>query len=255
MASLTSWSSKFLLMTLTTFTIIAKPSVADPVFRSSPWASANATFYGGETTSGTMGGACGYGDVFSNGYGKNTVALSTTLFKKGYACGTCYQVQCAGSPSCHSGKPSITVTATNFCPPSGWCKPPRAHFDLSKPAFMKIAQWKAGIVPIKYRRVPCNRTGGVRFLFEGNKYWLSVFVMNVGGGGDVSNMWVKGSKTEWIEMKYNWGASYHARAQLGGQSLSFKLTSDSTKETIIARDAAPENWKLGSTYKTRVNFH
>lgn len=45
--------------------------------------------------------------------------------------------------------------------------------------------------------------------------------MNVGGGGDIANMWVKGSGTGWISMSHNWGASYQAFATLGGQVLSF----------------------------------
>ncbi|OUZ99525.1 Expansin [Macleaya cordata] len=79
--------------------------------------------------------------------------------------------------------------------------------------------------------------------------------MNVGGGGDIANMWVKGSKSsDWISMSHNWGASYQAFATLGGQSLSFKLTSYTTKETIIARDVAPSNWNVGVTYQATENF-
>lgn len=81
-----------------------------------------------------------------------------------------------------------------------------------------------------------------------------MYVMNVGGGGDIGAMWVKGSKTGWIRMSHNWGASYQAFATLGGQSLSFKIISYTTKETIIAWDVAPSNWNVGLTYQASINF-
>lgn len=78
--------------------------------------------------------------------------------------------------------------------------------------------------------------------------------MNVGGGGDLGAIWVKGSRTKWICMTHNWGASYQAFATLEGQSLSFRITSYSTRETIIAWNVAPANWHVGVTYKASVNF-
>ncbi|GAV89267.1 LOW QUALITY PROTEIN: Pollen_allerg_1 domain-containing protein, partial [Cephalotus follicularis] len=131
----------------------------------------------------------------------------------------------------------------------GWCNPSRAHFNMFKLAFMKITQWKDGIVPVL---VPCIRSGGLDFAFQGNGYRM-VYVMNVGGGGDIANMWVKGSMTGWISMSHN-GASYQAFATLGGQSSSFKLTSYTSKETIVVWDVAPANWQMGLTYQGNVNF-
>lgn len=103
-------------------------------------------------------------------------------------------------------------------------------------------------------RVPCNWKGGLRFSFQGNGYWLLVYVMNVGGGGDIASMSVKGSRTGWISMSHNWGASYQAFATLGGQALSFRVTSYTTKQTVVAPNVAPPNWRVGLTYASNVNF-
>ncbi|EFJ36602.1 hypothetical protein SELMODRAFT_78615 [Selaginella moellendorffii] len=228
------------------------------------WRYAHATFYGEYDALETMGkspdrtppprGACGYGNLYSQGYGTDTTALSTVLFNSGYGCGGCYEISCTQSKHCYPG--STIVTATNLCPPNwykpsnngGWCNPPRIHFDMSKPAFSKIAYWRAGIVPVRYRRVPCRRKGGIKFELKGNRWWLIVFVSNVGGPGDIKRMAVKGSKTGWLPMSRNWGVGFQVFKSLHGQSLSFMVTSFTTGKTVTAYDVVPANWRIGQAY-------
>lgn len=89
-----------------------------------------------------------------------TAALSTFLFNRGYSCGGCYEIRCVATEWCWPLQPSIVITATNLCPPNwakdsnngGWCNPPRCHFHMAKPAFRKIVNSSAGIVPTQYRR-------------------------------------------------------------------------------------------------------
>ncbi|XP_073005831.1 expansin-A2-like [Typha latifolia] len=220
------------------------------------WDTAHATFYGDMSGGETMQGACGYGDLFKQGYGLETAALSTALFNSGLICGACYELQCYDDPEwCAPG--SITITASNFCPPNyskpnddgGWCNPPLKHFDLSMPMFVKIVKgYHAGIVPVQFRRVPCVKKDGMRFEIKGNPYWIIVLVYNVAGAGDVTAVAVKGEKTGWIAMTRNWGQNWQTNVQIVGQGLSFQVTA-SDGRMVESDDVAPANWQFGQNFE------
>ncbi|KAI3872851.1 hypothetical protein MKW92_028935 [Papaver armeniacum] len=229
-------------------------------FAPGSWKQAHATFYEGSAT--TYGGACGYDDLSKEGYGTESAALSTALFNDGYGCGSCYEIKCVNDPQwCKPGQPSIFVTGTDFCPPNyalpsnngGWCNPPNHHFDLSKTAFLEIAEYKAGIVPVQYRRVPCKKQGGIRFTISGNPYYNKVLIWNVAGAGDIKMVKVKGSQNlGWTNMKRDWGQYWITDAKCVGESLTFRvIASDGRSST--SWHVTPENWQFGQTFEGK-NF-
>ncbi|CAN1239499.1 EXPA12 [Linum grandiflorum] len=208
------------------------------------WLSAHATFYGANQSPQTLGGACGYDNTFHAGFGVSTAAVSGALFRRGEACGACYQLRCE--------------TATNFCPSNnngGWCNPPRHHFDMSMPAFLRIArQGNEGIVPILYRRVECRRKGGVRFTLRGQGNFNMVMISNVGGSGDIKGVWIRGSRTKlWVPMRRNWGANWQTTVDLRSQTLSFKLSLVDAK-TMDFFNVVPSTWSFGQTFSARTQF-
>ncbi|XWS34175.1 hypothetical protein CRYUN_Cryun21dG0017900 [Craigia yunnanensis] len=185
------------------------------------WKVAHATFYGDMRGTETMKGACGYGDLIKQGYGLETTAFSIVLFNNGLTCGACYEIRCHDSKQwCLND--TIIVTATNFCSPNyskpegNWCNPPWQHFDLSQPMFRKIALYRAGIVPVMYKRVP----------------YINPVVLG----------------TTWIQMSRNWGQNWQTAAWLIGQSLSFRVTTSDGK-MVQFDDVAPADWKFGGVYE------
>jgi hypothetical protein len=223
------------------------------------WTFGRVTFYGDMKGDETVAGACGYKNVFTRGYGMKTAALSEALFNNGSACGSCYEIKCIDDKrKCIPG--TISITATNLCPPNYtktediWCNPPQKHFDLARPMYQRIAQYKAGVVAVAFRRIKCTKVGGIKFEITGHPYWTVALVYNVGGAGDVSSVRIKGSSTNWIPMMRNWGQNWQTSERLEGQSLSFEVrTSDG--QILQSYDVAPKNWQYGRTYVSTKNFH
>ncbi|KAK2640594.1 hypothetical protein Ddye_028389 [Dipteronia dyeriana] len=95
---------------------------------------------------------------------------------------------------------SLLVGNAYFCPPNyglladygGWCNFPKQHFEISKVAFAEIVEKKADIIPIQYRRVMCERRGGLRFTLSGSFHFYQVLVTNVGLDGEVIAVKMKG---------------------------------------------------------------
>ncbi|EAZ26847.1 hypothetical protein OsJ_10763 [Oryza sativa Japonica Group] len=231
------------------------------------WQPGHATFYGGGDASGTMGGALrGTGTLYSQGYGTSTAALSTALFNRGPELRLLLRAPVPGRPPPvvpprrrHRDGDGDQLLPPELRAPERRRRlgnPPRRHFDLAEPAFLRIARHAAGIVPVSFRRVACARKGGVRFTVNGHAYFNLVLVTNVGGAGDVRSLAVKGRGSgsrvggRWQPMSRNWGQNWQSNAYLDGKALSFRVTAGDGRSLTCA-DVAPAGWQFGQTFEGR----
>ncbi|KAL9678687.1 hypothetical protein QQ045_016536 [Rhodiola kirilowii] len=194
---------------------------------------------------------CGFDSVQSY-YGNKTAAISIAMYNQGLTCGACYEIACAKSSSCLQSK--VQVTATSMCSPNyldptkNWCRQPLKHFQLPESVFSVISKDVSAVVPVVFRPVACVRKGGIRFRVIRHMNFVSVLVYNVGGAGDVSKVRIKGSETNWFDMKNSGNEIWNLEhVSLAGQSLSFQVFNSESK-MVESDNVAPRDWKPDGTY-------
>ncbi|GJN26628.1 hypothetical protein PR202_gb14577 [Eleusine coracana subsp. coracana] len=242
----------------------------------SEWRSAKASYYAADPED-AVDGACGFGDLGKHGYGMATVGLSSALFERGAACGGCYEVKCVEDLKYCLPGTSIIVTATNFCAPnyglpadaggtatrpttissspSRHSKRLRSGKQVSCPSSTAATQKPrkaelqvtVGEESVDAVDVKCLRDGGVRFSVNGQHFFFSVLISNVGGAGDVRSVKIKGTESGWLSMGRNWGQIWHINSDMRGQPLSFELSSSDGK-TLTNFNVVPKDWDFGKTY-------
>ena len=106
-------------------------------------------------------------------------------------------------------------------------------------------------------RVPCKKTGGINFTLTGNPFFVMVLVSNVGGAGDVEEVYVKGSDdTDWQQLSRNWGTVWTYQGgdgQIQQKSLSFKVVTSDHNE-VISKNVVPANWNFNQSFAGSDNF-
>lgn len=106
-------------------------------------------------------------------------------------------------------------------------------------------------------RVPCKKTGGINFTLTGNPNFVMVLVSNVGGAGDVEEVYVKRSEdTDWQQLSRNWGTVWTYQdgdGEIQQKSLSFKVVTSDHNE-VISENVVPANWNFNQSFAGSDNF-
>ena len=187
--------------------------------------SGTATFY-------TLAGLpnCGYPDAAASG---TYVALSPADFAGSAACGTVFDVT--------GPKGTVRVTVADQCPE---CEP--GHLDLAAPAFARIADPVAGIVPITFTRVVDPPTPGpvrVRVKEGSSQYWLALLPIDT--GNPLASVSVQGTALARTGYGY-----WVAAAGAGPGPYQVRLTDDRGHAATVTVPLS-----VGSTVSTGVRLY
>ena len=111
----------------------------------------------------TGDGSCSFGTSSD----LDVAAFNLPEFAESASCGACLSVS--------GPKGKVTVRVVDSCPPCG-----EHHIDLSQSAFAKIADLKAGRVPITYQTVACKVPGNLSYQFKdgSHEYWTAIQIRN-----------------------------------------------------------------------------
>ncbi|GFR49513.1 hypothetical protein Agub_g11554 [Astrephomene gubernaculifera] len=143
------------------------------------WRSGRATWFGGSDGWSIHNGSCNYQYIYPDEpLGWDVAALTDVISEYPDSCGLCYEVACDSTwtsdnygssfdrtASCYDTDASLVVRIVDVCPcqyPSNaynnkrWCCGDRDHLDMSIWAFEKLAETRWGVIPIRYRPVPCD---------------------------------------------------------------------------------------------------
>ncbi|EAZ16206.1 hypothetical protein OsJ_31657 [Oryza sativa Japonica Group] len=228
------------------------------------WIPATATFYGGNDGSGTMGGACGYGNLYDQGYGLENAALSTALFNDGAACGQCYLIVCDTDKAGRWCKPRgpVTVTATNLCPPN-WALPSDGR--------RVVQPRRGGTSTCRSRRGSGSAStapGSCRCSTAASGAGAAAASASPSAASTTSSSCSSPTSPAAApsppcrsgapapggsRCRATWGANWQSLAGLAGQPLSFGVTTTGG-QYILFQDVAPAGWKFGQTFSTSKQF-
>lgn len=98
----------------------------------------------------------------------DVAAMDIGQYENSAVCGACVQVE--------GPKGTLTVRIVDSCPDCS----EKGHLDLSQQAFAKLADPAEGRVSVRWRMVPCDVQGPVRYHFKdgSSQYWTAIQVRN-----------------------------------------------------------------------------
>lgn len=143
------------------------------------------------------------------------------------------------------------------------------HLDLSDIAMARLQNGDAnkeivdGVIPTRYRRVPCPVKGNIHILLKnGGEYYFSFSVVNMGGVGSLVNVEARLPSGEWVSLKRDPNyKTYQPQERFGtwvlpqGKGpftlpLALRFTDPSGKQ--VTSEQAINDWNPPSTTDTNL---